>query len=114
MENKEHLTPKQNAIYRFIQSFIETNFTPPSLREIGTHLGLSVGTVQDQVEAIRRKGFLSKEETKARGLRLPMGAQQVPILGRVHAGALHAAIEDVEGHLPVGSTLSPSHHFALK
>lgn len=111
---EQSLTPKQDAVYRFVQSYIEDHHIPPSLREIGTHLGLSVGTVQDQVEAIRRKGFLTKEETKARGLRLPMGAQQVPILGRVHAGPLHAAIEDVEGYLPVGSGVSPSRHFALK
>src|SRR4051794_451261 len=108
------LTHKQNAVYRFIQSYIEENHRPPSLREIGAYLGLSVGTVQDQVEAIRRKGFLEKDETKARGLRLPMAAFQVPILGRVHAGPLHAAIENVEGHLPVGTDLSPSKHFALK
>jgi repressor LexA len=43
-----------------------------------------------------------------------MGAQQVAILGRVHAGALHAAIENVEGYLPVGTSLSPSRHFALR
>ncbi len=108
------LTPKQKAVYRFIQEYIEENHRPPSLREIGTHLDLSVGTVQDQVEAIRRKGFLQKDHTKARGLRLPMSAQQIPVLGRVHAGPLHAAIENVEGYLPVGSQFSPSQHFALK
>jgi DNA-binding NarL/FixJ family response regulator len=30
---------------------------PPSLREIGSEFDLSVGTVQDQVEAIQRKGY---------------------------------------------------------
>ncbi|MCG3205960.1 MAG: LexA repressor [Elusimicrobia bacterium] len=109
-----NLTHKQTAIYRFIQEYIEENHRPPSLREIGDHLDLSVGTVQDQVEAIRRKGFLTKDPTKARGLRLPITAQQVPILGRVHAGPLHAAIENVEGYLPVGAQFSPSKHFALK
>src|SRR3954469_134157 len=111
---EQTLTTKQQAIYKFIQSYLEENHRPPSLREIGTHLDLSVGTVQDQVEAIRRKGFLTKEPALARGLRLAMNAFQIPILGRVHAGPLHAAIENVEGHLPVGSDLSPSKHFALK
>jgi len=110
----EILTPKQEAVYRFIETYIEENHRPPSLREIGGHLGLSVGTVQDQVEAIRRKGFLTKDPTLARGLHLPMAAMQIPILGRVHAGSLHAAIENVEGHLPVGADLAPSKHFALK
>lgn len=109
-----NLTPKQQLILEFIQTTIETDHRPPSLREIGREFDLSVGTVQDQVEALRRKGFLTKDETKARGLRLPMGIQQIPIVGRVHAGALHAAIEDVEGYIPVGNTLAPSQHFALR
>ncbi len=112
---EQTLTSKQQAIYEFIQGYVEENQMPPSLREIGSHFDLSVGTVQDQVEAIRRKGFLTKEKTKARGLHLPMHVpQQVAILGRVHAGPLHAAIENVEGYLPVGTNLSPSQHFALK
>ncbi|OVE77792.1 repressor LexA [bacterium F11] len=110
----KELTPKQKLIYDFIQEYVEVYQVPPSLREIGAHLDLSVGTVQDQVEAIRRKGFLQKDQTKARGLRLPIAAQQVPILGRVHAGPLHAALEDVEGHVAVGSKRTPSQHFALR
>ncbi len=112
-EQKE-LTPKQNRIYQYIQEFIEAHLRPPSLREIGRHVGVSVGTIQDQVEAIRRKGFLEKEKMVARGLRLAMGAQQIPILGRVHAGPLHLAVEEVEGHLPVGSSVSAAQHFALR
>ncbi|MBS1984336.1 MAG: transcriptional repressor LexA [Bdellovibrionales bacterium] len=108
------LTSKQNAVYKFIQRFIEQNHVPPALRDIGEHLGLSVGTAQDHVEAIRRKGYLTKEQTKARGLKLSMGGMQIPILGRVHAGNPHAAHENVEGHLPVSSGVSTSDHFALK
>jgi len=108
------LTPKQERIFQFIQEYVEENHLPPSLREIGKRFGLAVGTVQDQVEAIRRKGFLSKEGARARGLKLSWAAGQIPILGRVHAGPLHAAIENVEGHLPGGQHLSPRRHFALR
>ena len=111
---EQNLTQKQRAIYRFVQRHIEDHSTPPSLREIGTHFGLSVGTVQDQIEAIRKKGLLHKQQSKARGLRLPISAMQVPILGRVHAGPLHQAFENVEGHVPVGSAMAPSQHFGLR
>lgn len=110
----EILTAKQQLIYEFILGFVEENQMPPSLREIGSHFDLSVGTVQDHVEAIRRKGFLGKEQARARGLRLPIVSQQIPILGRVHAGPLHLALENVEGHLPVESALSSLRHFALR
>jgi repressor LexA len=108
------LTPKQQSILEFIQSAVEENHRSPSLREIGAHFGLSVGTVQDQVEALRRKGFLEKEGMVARGLKLAAGFGQIPILGRVHAGPLHLALENVEGHLPAARGMSPSMHFALK
>lgn len=108
------LTPKQKVIFEFIQEYQEVNHVPPSLRDIGAHLGLSVGTIQDQVEAIRRKGFLKKEGMVARGIRLAASAFEVPVLGRVHAGALHLAVENVEGYLPVGTRMSAHNHFALK
>lgn len=110
----KNLTSKQRLIYDFIQSYVEENQVAPSLRDIGRHFDLSVGTVQDQVNALRRKGVLEKEQTKARGLRVAASAGQVPILGRVHAGPLHAAIENIEGHLPVGTAYPPSRHFALR
>jgi len=108
------LTPKQKLIYDFVRQYIDASHVPPSLREIGAHFDLSVGTIQDQVEALHRKGYLQKEETKARALRLPVQANHVPILGRIHAGPLHAALENVEGQLPVGNKCSSESHFALR
>lgn len=108
------LTAKQQLILDFIRQYIDEVQVPPSLREIGAHLDLSVGTVQDQVEAIRQKGYLEKEKTKARGLRVPLRLQQVPILGQVHAGPLHASYENIEGYLSLERMFSPSKHFALR
>jgi repressor LexA len=111
---KSELTLKQRRVYEFIAGFVETHRLSPSLREIGRSLRLSVGTVQDQVEAIRRKGFLRKEEFNARGLVVPFAPHQVPVVGRVHAGPFHAALENLEGYLPVDTTYAPSKHFALR
>jgi repressor LexA len=108
------LPQKQRAIYQYIQRHMEEFHVPPSLRDIGTHLGVSVGTVQKQVECIRKKGFLERTDLQARGLRLPMSAQKAPILGCVHAGPLHPAFEDVEGHVSLHPSQSPSKHFALR
>lgn len=108
------LTPKQESILRFIQDYSAENQVPPTLREIGRAFDLSVGTVQDQVEALRRKGFLTREASRARGMRLPSGQNQVPILGRVFAGTLHAAYEDVEGHLAVEKSARMADLFALR
>jgi len=108
------LTSKQSAILDFIQGYVSENGSAPSLREIGRHFDLSVGTVQDQVEALRRKGALARQPVQARGIRLPSSAGQIPILGRVFAGTLHAAMEDVEGHLAIEKTRNASDLFALR
>ncbi len=108
------LTPKQDAILRFIQDYSAENQVPPTLREIGHAFDLSVGTVQDQVEALRRKGYLTREASRSRGVRLPTQSHQVPILGRVFAGTMHAAYEDVEGHLAVEKGTSVIDMFALR
>jgi repressor LexA len=108
------LTPKQTAILEFIQGYVNENGAPPSLREIGRHFDLSVGTVQDQVEALRRKGALDRQPTQARGIRLPSSAGQIPILGRVFAGTMHTAMEDVEGHLTFDRHKNVSDFFGLR
>jgi len=108
------LTPKQERILEFIQDYSAANQVPPTLREIGRAFDLSVGTVQDQVEALRKKGYLTREASRARGVRLPTVSNQVPILGRVFAGTMHAAYEDVEGHVAVEKAARLSDLFALR
>lgn len=110
----ETLTPKQQAILDFIRTSIEETQTAPTLREIGKHFGVSVGTAQDQVEALRRKGVLEREGARARSFRLPSSAFQIPVLGRVFAGTLHAALENVEGHVATGGRRSSTAEFALR
>ena len=108
------LTPKQSAILDFIHGYVSENGSAPSLREIGRHFDLSVGTVQDQVEALRRKGALDRQPVQARGIRLPSSAGQIPILGRVFAGTMHAVMEDVEGHLAIEKVRNVSELFGLR
>ena len=58
------------------------------------------------------EGRLKKEPGVARGFRLPGRGEaptvMVPLLGRVPAGPLDLAIEDLEGHLPVQTRRAPA------
>jgi repressor LexA len=65
----ENLTQSQQQALDFISRCIETNGAPPTLREISAHFGTS-GTVTAlcHVEAIEKKGFLSRMEGSARGI----------------------------------------------
>ena len=81
---------------------------PPSVREVQAAMGFrAVQSAQQHLDALVAEGRLAKAEGgQSRGYRLPGhrgGAQivaQVPILGRVQAGALTLAVEDVEGYVP--------------
>ena len=95
------LTPKQQRILDFVVSCFQDHGFYPTLREIGRRFSVSVGTAQDQLQALEAKGYIKREAGLARGFALTgaVPGLQIPILGRVGAGAGILAMEDIEGHL---------------
>ena len=97
---------------------------PPTVREVQQAFGFrAVQTAREHLEALVEEGRLSKEGGKARGYRLPESEQAgpptrlVPLLGRVQAGVLNYAVEDLEGYVPVQSRRSPNttgHRFSAR
>lgn len=103
------LTPRQQQVFTFITEYIEVNGCPPTLREISAHIG-TAGTVtaMAHVEALEKKGYLRRREGSSRGIilaRQPSPSVSLPIVGRIRAGMLQPAIEDITGHLSVDSRL---------
>jgi repressor LexA len=115
------LTERQKLVLEFIGRSIEQRGYPPTLREIGRHLGIrSTNGVNDHLKALEKKGFLKREDLKSRALRplgpipgleqpaarasltsLPANQQdeesvEVPLLGRVAAGQPILAVEHAE------------------
>jgi repressor LexA len=91
---------------------------PPTVREVQAALGFrAVQTARQHLERLVAEGRLEAERGKARGYRLP-GEERppflVPLLGRVPAGPMDAAVEDLEGYLPVDGQGSPEDLFALR
>jgi repressor LexA len=103
------LTARQEQVLQFIRQSITERGYPPTLREIGAHMGIrSTNGVNDHLRALERKGYLTREDMKSRALRPkdmeegstgPMRAHvahigmngeddvvDIPILGRVAAG----------------------------
>jgi len=102
--NGKELSPRQARILECIERAITLQGCPPSLRDIAKHCGYSaIGTVQDHVRTLIRKGFLEKEPGLARGLRPThhLGSREIPILGTVPAGNPIEAIEDRRGSIPL-------------
>ena len=104
------LTKRQEQTLDFIRSSIEDRGYPPTLREIGEHMGIrSTNGVNDHLRALERKGYLTREDMKSRALKLvedqaPPPANkftseddliEVRVLGRVAAGLPLYAEENV-------------------
>jgi len=115
------LTARQKAVLEYISDSIHSRGYPPTLREIGNHLGIrSTNGVNDHLRALERKGYLTREDMKSRTLRLmktPDGRPssrppvandnlvEIPIVGRVAAGALSEAIEHPEDTVQIDRML---------
>ena len=115
------LTSRQQQVLEFIRSSIHDRGYPPTLREIGAHMGIrSTNGVNDHLRALERKGYLRREDMKSRALRptdgLPESLTSVanddddnlielPILGRVAAGLPILAQENVIDTVRIDRTL---------
>ena len=111
-----NLTERQGQVLEFIEETLAMEGRPPTLREIAKHFGYSaVGTVEDHVKALVKKGYLDRDKGVVCGLRPThfAPATSVPILGVVPAGRPIEALEEALGSLTVPSKLK-GELFALR
>ncbi len=98
------LTRRQEMVLDFITQSICDRGYPPTLREIGSHMGIrSTNGVNDHLRALERKGYLKREDMKSRALRpvaLDTGQDnnvvEIPVVGRVAAGEPVLAEQNIE------------------
>lgn len=63
------LSPRQQQVLDFIRSEIERQGFPPTMREIGEHLGIvSTNGVNDHLGYLERKGFIKRSALHSRGI----------------------------------------------
>ena len=95
-----NLTPRQQAVLRFIQDYLVEHEYPPTMQEIADHLGVSRPTVFEHIEALEKKKVLRRDPTLARNVTLTRDYQpydgSLPLVGRIAAGAPIEAIADSE------------------
>jgi repressor LexA len=114
------LTRRQKQVLDFINSCIAHRGYPPTMREIGEHMGISsTNGVNDHLKALERKGHLVRDDMKSRALRPVSGSGQVievPLVGRVAAGEPVLAVENIEDTVRVDRFfIGPSREvFALR
>lgn len=115
-----NLTPKQQKIYDFIRDFSRDYGYPPTVREIGEHLGLkSPSTVKFHLDNLRAAGLIQWDGGKTRSITLLEKEDlpkedQVPVLGNVAAGSPILAQECIEEYVSFQTGPHPEDFFALK
>lgn len=123
MLSKEEMTDlnkRERAILKFIEKQINEKGYPPSVREIGKAVGLSsTATVHGYLAKLTKKGYIKKEDQKGRTLRVLKGGLadnekpspkplyngrelvDVPVIGKITAGAPILAVENVTDTFPI-------------
>jgi repressor LexA len=123
----EPMTERQEKILSFIKKSILEQGYPPTIREIGEFFGIrSTNGVNDHLKALERKGYLLRGELKSRALSVIDGGKarttsfpkkkelslagggevaEIPVVGKVAAGAPILAQENITDHVRIDSML---------
>jgi repressor LexA len=112
------LSDRQRSILEYIERMVGERGYPPSVREIGSAVGLnSPSTVHSHLETLQRHGYLRKDPSKPRAIEVrydpasgataQRGAvRHVPLVGDVAAGTGVLADEHVEELVPLPRDLT--------
>ena len=96
------VSKKPEQILEFVNDFIRENGFAPSVREIGSAVGLrSTASVSYHLQQLQEKGLLQAPNTKGkkRAIVTAQRPGQIPVVGVVTAGMPILAVENREGSL---------------
>ena len=122
----DELTKRQSEVLDFIKNFIVSHGYPPTIREIGTALGLSSpATTYTHLSQLEKKGYIKKLDSKNRAIELLVDNEydnknenvvEVPLLGKITAGNPIEAIERPNEYFSLPAYLIPKKQevFTLK
>ena len=122
----DELTKRQSEVLDFIKNFIVSHGYPPTIREIGTALGLSSpATTYTHLSQLEKKGYIKKLDSKNRTIELLVDNEydnknenvvEVPLLGKITAGNPIEAIERPNEYFSLPAYLIPKKQevFTLK
>jgi repressor LexA len=102
------LTPKQRKVFEFISEKVRLN-TPPTIREIASHMGFSsTGTVRDYLKVLAKKGYVRQGKNHlSRSIEvLKYNLTRIPILANITAGEPNLAYEDAQGYVELNDLLA--------
>ncbi len=109
----EPLTQLEQQVYHFMIDFLAENTYQPSVREIARRFSIkSTKTVSDLLHSLESKGYIKRDESRSRGVRLlgysGAGATQpVALYTTIGAGVSQPSEEHREGFITVDRRFLP-------
>ncbi|NLK09155.1 MAG: transcriptional repressor LexA [Firmicutes bacterium] len=111
----DKLTKRQREIFLYIRDQVKEKGYPPSVREIGTGVGLSSSsTVHGHLRRLEKKGYIKRDPTKPRAIEILYADPEthttnleskelvrIPVLGNVTAGVPILAVQNIEDYFPL-------------
>ena len=110
----EPLTQLERRVYHYMIDFLAENTYQPSIREIAKKFRIkSTKTVSDLLGSLAAKGYIERDPSRSRGVRLKGfaalgGTQPVPYYGKIHAGEPALLPEHQEGHITMDRRFVPN------
>src|SRR4051812_44407678 len=110
----EPLNQLERRVYHYMIDFLAENTYQPSIREIARKFRIkSTKTVSDLLHSLENKGYIERDESRSRGVRLlgfaSAGATQpVPYYGKIHAGEPALLAEHRVGYVTMDRRYLPS------
>ena len=120
------LTEREQDVLTFIERYLQKHHKPPRLIDIGDGLEIkAVAHISRLLKALETKGYiqrsranrgirlLKRNEQQPLGLPISLDSGELPVLGRIAAGAPIEAVSDDET-IDINAMLSGKDHFVLK
>jgi len=111
----EPLTPLEQRVYHYLIDFLAENTYQPSIREIAKQFRIkSTKTVSDLLHALTAKGYIERDQSRSRGVRLigmatgVAGTQPVPCYAQVRAVEPVLAPENRESFITIDRRFLPT------
>lgn len=83
----EQASEIQRRMYDFIVSYMKSEGMPPTNREIGREMQIaSTGHVDYHLTMLEKKGLISRQPKKSRGIKLAKQTRGIPVMGYIAAG----------------------------
>ena len=122
-KRRQGLTPRQLEVLQYVQDYQRRHGYSPTMRELADRFGVSKVTIFEHLDALERKGWLSRAKYKARSLQiepnleLPQGEPSpdgLPLAGYIAAGRPIEAVQD-DQRVHVDAMFASRHNtFVLK